>query len=344
MKQHEENYQESESFKGPEVLRSEHVAGAVVALQESLADFSYRGTVGDLKERRRAWREFLSKTMEPAGQRYLQEMRSAGASEDASARIKTIFDGTRVIDRALAERLGKEFGLETKEQGKERVLQEAAWQQQMASLILRHRNMNPLADHMNNFWSSLNRIGNAVIEQGGYMEQQERGIERLVSAVQILEDAGWEMFRVKAEKDVEEGVDTEGVRALPGGKRLIMAVQVKPSRWENEGGGVLEIFYPLPAESEAPKDMRSLVRSVRERKKQNPHIPIFAVRMGMPSSWERPREITRGTGLLKKAVGSTARSVLDKTSQERLNTIETLARQSQPFKLKKGSIYVPTSK
>lgn len=261
------------------------------------------------------------------------------------ARIKTIFDGARVIDRALAERLGKEFGLETKEQGKERVLQEAAWQQRMASLILRHRNMNFLANHMNNFWSSLNRVGDAIIEQEGYMGKRERGIERLVGAVQTLENAGWEMFRVKAKKDVEEGIDTEGVRTLPDGKRLVIAAQIKPSQWENEGEGMLKIFHPLPAESETPEDMRALVRNVRERKKQNPHIPIFAIRMGMPSSQERPEKITRGTGLLKKAAEPEAKSVLDKTSQERLNEIETLAEQSQSFiKPKKGKIYVPTNK
>lgn len=340
MKHYSEGYQESENFKGPEVLRSEHIAGAVKTFKESLADFSYQGTVGDLKERRSAWHEFLSKTIEPAGQRYLQEMRSADAGEDALARIQTIFGGARVIERALDERLGKEFGQETKEQGKERVLREAAWQQQMAWLILRHRTMRQLSDLMNNFWSSLNRVGNAIVEGEGYMEKRERGIERLVTAVQIFEDAGWKMSRVKAEKDVEEGVDTEGIRALPDGRRLIVAVQVKPSSLESEGEGAIEIFYPLPAESEAPENVWSLVRSVRKRTEQDPGIPILPIRINMPSSRERPEKIAHGTGLFKTP-SLASESVLDKKSQERLNTIETLLGQPQSFKLKKRRIYVP---
>lgn len=340
MKQYLETYRESEKFKGPEALRSEQLSRAAEIFQKSLAEFSYQGIVGDLKERRHAWRTFLVGTIEPAKRHSLQEMRNAGASEDALAQIETIFDGARVIDRALAERLGEEFGLETKEQGKERILREAAWQQRMAWLILRHRTMHSLAEIINDFWSSLSRNGDAIIEHDGYMKSRKHGIEHLVSAVRILEDAGFEMFRVKEERDVEEGTDTEGVRILPDGRRFVIAVQVKPSLPEREEEGSLEIFHPLPAESEVGEDMHSLVRSVKERKKQNSHVPIFAIRMNVPSSWACPKGIAQGTGLLKKMSG-VAPSILDKKSQERLNNIETLAKAPQSFKPKKRRIYVP---
>lgn len=341
---------ETEKFKGPEVIDAKTLTETVSLFSVTTNAFRYERKAGDLNRRIEAWQRF-SGQIKATQEKYIQENK---LSMGAVTQVRVLFGAAGAASRELIleecdikrgeienfepkakEEIGRKIG--NKEVAEK--IKSAAWFQQMSWLILRHRNMPELAENLNKFWSCVNGIGQRILGDSAAGELWKNGIEREVAAVQELENLGWDMYRPKAEEDVEEGIDAWGVRDAPEGTRTIMALQVKKPESQVETGiGKAIILYPFPSKSEVPPDAWNTVEGVKKRKEKNPSLRIFPVLMNMPSHANLPDKIARGTGLLEKGASGRV-SVLDSASREALRSLENL--QETGIKRKKGVVYVP---
>lgn len=308
---------------------------AVFACEEAVSAVSSRWKAATLQERTYAW----EKERPVFEQKIMGNMKTG-----VDPRIEKVFGGIgRVMERGLLREEGNAY---LKVHSKDHMARlneaDATWQHNAAELIFATRKMKNADEFYKRFWNSVNSLGAQVGHNPIHGEELKNGVERLVTAVEVVEELGFVAGKPSPREDACEEIDIWGIGyGTDEQKKVRLAIQVKgPVKQSERKEGAAEVLYPYPAQSEISDASWGIVEAARKRQRAHPdhvYVPIF---LRLPASYENPNAIQEGTGLLKSGVS--ALSLLDEKSRMRILAVKQTMETSRQ-KPKRRITYVPKS-